>query len=55
VFIGASIDFGECFSHHVEFGLAVPLEDICIPLSQHERDKMIGDTAGTETTGERVA
>jgi hypothetical protein len=36
------VESGKRFSHHVQFGLAVSLEDLCVSLPQHQRNEMVG-------------
>jgi hypothetical protein len=54
VFIGLTVQSVESFSHHVEFGLAVPFKDARVALPKHQRNKMICHSSGAESRREGV-
>src|SRR6516165_2246706 len=54
VFVSPTIQSVEGLAHHVELGLAVPFENACVPLPEHQRDKVICHSARTEARGKRV-
>ena len=54
MFVGAAVQLCKGFSHHVQLGLAVAFEDLCIALPQHESDEMVRNSACAEPAGEGV-
>ncbi len=54
MFIGISVKLGESFPHHVQLGLAVPLEDLRIALPQHLGYEVVRYSPCTEPSGKRM-
>ena len=54
VLVSVAVEPGQCFAHHGELGLTVPLEDVCVALSEHLSDEMVSDAAGAESGSEGV-
>jgi hypothetical protein len=46
--IGSAIDFGRCFSSHLQLHLRILLERSRVPLAEHLHDPLIRYTAGTK-------
>jgi len=55
VFISLSVELFEIFPHHVQFGLAVPFENLRIALPQHLGHEIVRDSPCTEASGKRVS
>jgi hypothetical protein len=55
MFVGLTIKSFECFAHHVEFGLAVPLENCGMALPEHQCNAAIRHAASAEPGCKRMA
>ena len=49
-----AVEPSQGLSHHVEFRLAIPLEDAGIALAEHQCDEVVCHASGTEARSERV-